>query len=86
MKIFFTILAFLGGFLSVSQALSMTSDNIFNNRAPQSTHNYEMKRIYIPSLKCSVDKMEIDMTNLDYHAKECFAIGPQHIKMTMPSI
>ena len=86
MKIFFTVLAFLGGFLSAAQALSMTSDNIINNKLPQTTHNYEMKRIYIPSLKCAIDEKEIDTTNLDYHAKECFAIGSQHIKMTMPSI
>mgnify|MGYP003659757991 CR=1 FL=1 len=25
-------------------------------------------------------------TNVDYYAKECFAIGPEHIKMTFPSI
>ena len=86
MKIFFTVMAFLGGFLSAAQALSMTSDNIINNKLPQTTHMQEMKQIYIPSLKCAVDEKEIDTTNLDYHAKECFAIRPQHIKMTMPSI
>jgi hypothetical protein len=86
MKIFFTVMAFLGGFLSATQVLSMASHDIIDNRVPPSTHNYEMKRIYIPSLKCAIDEKEIDATNLDYYAKECFAIGPQRIKMTMPSI
>jgi hypothetical protein len=83
MKTFFIILAFLGGFLSAGQLLMRPSYNIDANDA---LNTYRMKPVYIPSLSCKIDDKKIDITNLDYYAKECFAIGPENIKMTFPSI
>jgi hypothetical protein len=83
MKTFFIIMALLGGFLGAGQLLTRPSQNIDTNAAP---NTYRIKQIYIPSLSCKVDGKEIDITNLDYYAKECFAIGPEDIKMTFPSI
>jgi len=83
MKTFFIIMAFLGGFLSAGQLLMKPSPNIDTNDA---LNTYIMKPVYIPSLSCEVDDKKIDITNLDYYAKECFAIGPENIKMTFPSI
>jgi len=83
MKAFFITLAFLGGFLSAGQLLMKPSHNIDTNDA---LNTYIMKPVYIPSLSCEVNDKKIDITNLDYYAKECFAIGPENIKMTFPSI
>jgi len=83
MKTFFIIMAFLGGFLSASQFLTTTPQTIDANDA---LNTYKMKPVYIPSLNCTVDDEKIDITQLDYYAKECFAIGPENIKMTFPSI
>ena len=83
MKTFYIILIFLGGILSAGQLLMNPSHNIDTNDA---LNTYIMKPVYIPSLSCKIDDKKIDITNLDYYAKECFAIGPENIKMTYPSI
>ena len=76
-------MAFLGGFLSAGQFLTTTPQTIDTNDV---LDTYRMRPVYIPSLSCKIDDKKIDITNLDYYAKECFAIGPENIKMTFPSI
>jgi len=87
MKSFFIIIGLLGGILSGSQLATSNWDNNAENESIKRTYkDIEIKRVYVPSLNCDTDGEKIDIEMLDYHAKQCFDVGPEHIKMTFPSI
>ena len=87
MKSFFIIIGLLGGILSGSQLATSNWDNNAENEPIKRTYkDIEIKRVYVPSLNCDTDGEKIDIEMLDYHAKQCFDVGPEHIKMTFPSI
>jgi len=86
MKTFFIVLAFLGGFLSTSAFINIDVAEEPENTATELPMVYETKQIYIPWIGCRVHEKKIDVEMLDMYVKECFAIGPNQIKMTMPSI
>ena len=86
MKIFFIGLAFLGGFLSSSTLLGMGFD-FFVESQPKSVSydRLETKQIYLPWLSCNVEET-VDITQFEEHAKACFAVNAERIKMIHPSI
>ena len=86
MKTFFIVLAFLGGFLSTSALVGIEVTEKIEIDVTEPPMVYETKQIYIPWIGCRVHEKKIDVEMLDMYVKECFAIGPNQIKMTMPSI
>ena len=83
MKVFLIAMAFLSGFFGVGHYFTSNLET----RSHNSTLNMnEMKRIYIPSISCKIITNKIDVAQLDYYAKECFAIGPEQLKMTLRPI
>ena len=86
MKTFYIILIFLGGIFSGSTYMGMNSD--FFDDSPSSSvvdKRIEIKQVYLPWLGCKIGK-SIDADKLEEYARACFAIGPENIKMTFPSI
>jgi len=87
MKTFFIIIALLGGIfggLGYANVDFNTSKTLSTATTPQVT--YEIKQIYMPRLNCKVNLEKTGAQDLDKHARMCFDVHPEHIKMTMPSI